>query len=237
MQECCQKHKAAMNRMEDRTLDKKTAIIFDVDNTLIDRRKAFYDFCEHFIELYEEQYPYEGEKEALIQYMVEIDEDGYSGLNKFITRLKEVWKLPHTVESFIRERNEIFGSLTVPFEETHEVLSALKGKYKLGIITNGYSSVQREKVRMAGIADYFQDIIVSGEEEFEKPDDRIFRLSCSNLGVTSEEAVYVGDYYPNDIAGALNAGITPLWVNADPEERKEYNGIRVSRLKEILDYL
>jgi putative hydrolase of the HAD superfamily len=218
-------------------LDKKKAIIFDVDNTLIDRRKSFNDFCEYFIELYAERYPYEGEKEALIQYMVDIDEDGYGGLENFIIKLKKVWRLPHSVEGFIKERNEIFGSLTVTYEETHEVLGALKERYKLGIITNGYSSVQREKIRLAGVTDYFEDIIVSGEEEFAKPDERIFKLSCSRLGVAPEEAVYVGDYYPNDIAGALKAKIMPIWINTDPEEHKEYGGIRVKRLKDILNYL
>ncbi len=218
-------------------MNKKKAVIFDVDNTLIDRRKSFRDFCEYFIGRYGEQYPFEMTKEELVRYMVEVDKDGYGGLVNFIIQLKQVWDLPHSVDGFIKERNEIFGSLTVPYEETHEVLEALRGRYKLGIITNGYSTVQREKIRMAGVTDYFRDIIVSGEEAFEKPDERIFLLSCKRLEVEPEEAVYVGDYYPNDVAGALKAKIMPIWINTDPEEHQEYDGIRVSRLKEIMNHL
>ncbi|MDF2510919.1 MAG: family hydrolase [Herbinix sp.] len=213
------------------------AIIFDMDNTLIDRRKAFLRLCDYLIETYGTDYPYEVTKEELIEYMIEIDADGYGGLQNVIPKLSKIWKLPHSVEEFIEERNKIFGQLTVLYPETLEVLETLKKKYKIGMITNGYSSVQREKINTVNIGHYFEDIIVSGEEEFEKPDSRIFLKACKNLGVNAEEAVYVGDYYPNDIIGALGANLKPIWITEDPDEHPEYQGIRVNRLREILNYL
>lgn len=218
-------------------MDKIKAVIFDVDETLVDRNAALILLFEYFIDKYAGKYPYEGSREELIKYMIEIDENGYSGLEKFFRNLQKRWKLPLTVEEFIKERNDIFGGLSVPFPEMFEVLDCLKGKYKLGIITNGYSSVQREKIRKVNIAEYFDDIIVSGEQPFAKPDPGIFQLSCKNLGVKPEEAIFVGDYYPNDIAGAMNAKIKPIWISNNPDEHKEYPGIRVKRLKDILDYL
>ncbi len=218
-------------------MKKIKAVIFDLDETLVDRRASLIHLFNYFIDKYSEAYPYEGTREELIDYMIEIDENGYSGLEKFFRRLNQRWKLPHSVEDFIKERNDIFGGLTIPFPEMLEVLDYLKGKYRLGIITNGYSSVQREKIKKANIGEYFDDIIVSGEQPFAKPDSRIFKLSCNNLGVNPEEAVFVGDYYPYDIAGALNAKIMPIWINNNPDEHKEYQGIRVKCLKHILDYL
>lgn len=223
--------------MEDEPVDKIKAVIFDVDETLVDRKAALILLFEYFIDKYAEDYPYEGSREELIDYMVKIDENGYSGLEKFFRNLQKRWKLPHTVVEFIKERNDIFGGLTVPLPDMYEVLECLKGRYKLGIITNGYSSVQREKIRKVNIANYFNDIIVSGEQPFAKPDPRIFKLSCKNLGVMPKEAVFVGDYYPNDIAGAMRAKIKPIWISSDPDEHKEYRGIRVERLKDILKYL
>jgi putative hydrolase of the HAD superfamily len=213
------------------------AIIFDMDNTLIDRRKAFLRLCDYLIETYGTDYPYEVTKEELIEYMIEIDADGYGGLQNVIPKLSKIWKLPHSVEEFIEERNKIFGQLTVLYPETLEVLETLKKNYKIGMITNGYSSVQREKINTVNIGHYFEDIIVSGEEEFEKPDSLIFLKACKNLGVNAEEAVYVGDYYPNDIIGALGANLKPIWITEDPDEHPEYQGIRVNRLREILNYL
>jgi putative hydrolase of the HAD superfamily len=218
-------------------MEKIKAVIFDIDGTLVDRREAFRRLCNYLIDKYADQYPYEGTREALIDYLIEIDANGYGGIENIIPKVSSVWKLPHSIEDFIKERNEIFGKLTVPFPEMFEVLDALKGKYKLGVITNGYSSVQREKIRMIGVENYFDDIVVSGEEEVEKPDPRIFLLSCEHLGVKPEEAVFIGDYYPNDIAGAISAKIMPIWISDNPDEHKEYDGIRVTGLKDILKFL
>ena len=213
------------------------AVIFDMDETLINRKEAFIKMCEYLINRYAQEYPYEGTKEELIKYMIEIDANGYGGLENMIPKLSKIWKLPHSIEEFIEERNGVFAKLSVPFAEMFEVLDTLKGKYKLGMITNGYSSVQREKIKSVGIEHYFEDIIVSGELEFAKPDPRIFQLSCEHLEVKPEEAVFIGDYYPNDIAGAISANIMPIWINDNPDEHKEYDGIRVKRLKDILKFL
>lgn len=213
------------------------AVIFDIDGTLIDRSEAFLHFCDYLIDKYGQDYPYQGSREELVNYMTEIDANGYGGLKNVIPKLSAVWKLPHTVEEFIVERNQVFGKLTVPFPETYEVLDSLKGRYRLGVITNGYTNVQKEKIITVGIEAYFEDIIVSEEAELEKPDPRIFYKSLVNLGVKPEEAVFVGDYYPNDIAGAISAKIKPIWICKDPDEHKEYDGIRVERLKDILNYL
>jgi putative hydrolase of the HAD superfamily len=224
-----------INRMVE-IMNKIKAVVFDVDNTLIDRRIAFKRLCDYLIDKYSPLYPYEGTREDLIQYLIEIDGDGYGGLHNFIPKLKN-WKLPLTTEDFIKERNAVFGKLSVPMPELYEVLNYLKTKYKLGIITNGYSSVQRDKIETVGITGYFDDIIVSGEEDFAKPDPRIFRLSCRNLGVQPKETVFVGDYYPNDIVGAISAKIMPIWITDNPDEHKEFDGIRIKELKELLKLL
>lgn len=218
-------------------MKKIKAVIFDVDETLVDRKEAFIRLCEYLIDKYSPKYPFQCSKEELISHMIKIDANGYGVLEDFIPKLDKWWKLPLSSQDFINERNQIFGSLTIPYPEIYEVLDILKEKYKLGIITNGFSTVQREKIKTVKITDYFDDIVVSGETEFAKPDPQIFFMSCKNLGVKPEEAVYVGDYYPNDIIGAIRSGITPIWITDSLKEHEEYKGIRVSRLKDILKLL
>lgn len=216
------------------------AVIFDLDGTLIDRRKAFLALCEYLIDKYSKTYPFSITKEELVKAMVDIDANGYGGLRNFMPKLQKYWKLPLTTEEFIRERNENFGDFTVALPGMHEVLSELKSGYQLGMITNGYSSVQRRKLEVVKIAEYFDDIIVSGEVSYEKPDKEIFLMSCMRLGVKPEEAVFVGDYYPNDIAGALAAGIEPIWIQDAPDpdnQGKEYVGIRISSILELPELL
>jgi putative hydrolase of the HAD superfamily len=218
-------------------MDHIKAVVFDVDNTLVNRKAAFLRFCDYLIDHYANDYPYLGAREELIGKMIEADDNGYGGKSNFIPRLQNIWKLQVTTEEFIAQRNSIFGKLSVPMESVYEVLDTLKGRYKLGIITNGYSSVQREKITTVGITDYFDDIIISGEVDFEKPDPRIFRMSCENLRVKPEEMVFIGDYYPNDIAGAIGAKIMPIWITQDPDEHSDYSGIRITHLKELLQLL
>lgn len=210
------------------------AVIFDVDNTLADRKKAFISLCEYLIHKYSPEHPYYGSKEELVEYMILIDKDGYGGIRNFIPKLKLKWEIPLTTDEYITERNEIFGKLSVPMEGLYEVIPELKKRYKLGIITNGYTKVQRDKIDEIGITDYFDDIIVSEEAGFAKPDAKIFHMSLNNLNVKPEEAVYVGDYYPNDIEGALNAKIKPVWITDRPDEHEEYDGIRIHELKDLL---
>jgi putative hydrolase of the HAD superfamily len=214
------------------------AVVFDLDGTLIDRRKAFLSLCEYLIDKYAEDYPYSITKEELMNAMIDIDANGYGGLRNFMPKLQTFWKLPLTSDEFIQERNNNFGKFTVALPGMHEVLSMLKTKYKLGMITNGFSFVQREKLEKVGITEYFDDIIVSGEVPYAKPDPEIFLLSCSRLGVKPEETVFVGDYYPNDIAGALAAGIKPIWIVDDPvDPMKDYNGIRIGSILELPELL
>jgi putative hydrolase of the HAD superfamily len=212
------------------------AVVFDIDGTLVDRNTAFINYCNDFIDKYSSIYPYEGDREKLIEYMIKIDENGYGGLLNFIPRLRAMWELPIKPEDFKKERNELFGKYAVGMPRVHEILSTLKKKYKLGVITNGYSKVQRGKMETVGILDYFDDIIVSGEVGIEKPDKNIFFLSCNNLKVKPEETIYVGDYYPNDIAGAKNANITSIWINKEVTDA-EYEGICIQELEELLEIL
>jgi putative hydrolase of the HAD superfamily len=169
--------------------------------------------------------------------MIEIDENGYGGIRSFIPRLSKLWKLPLSIEEFINERNEIFGKLSTPLPDLYEVLDYLKDKYKLGIITNGYSTVQRDKIKAVGIEHYFDNILVSGDGNCAKPDPRIFQLSCEYLEIRPEEAVYVGDYFPNDIVGSIGANIMPIWIDEGLDEHLEYDGIKITGLRALLDYL
>lgn len=93
-----------------------------------------------------------------------------------------------------------------------ELLTGLSEPYKLGMLTNGAPGLQLEKIEASGLAPFFQTVIVSGEHGIGKPKPEIFQRVLDNLGVTSEEAVMVGNSMERDIAGAQAAGITAVWL-------------------------
>lgn len=85
------------------------------------------------------------------------------------------------------------------------------------------------------IEKYFKEIIVSSEVKVSKPDERIFEIACNKLNVQSKKCVMCGDQYKTDIIGAINNGITAIWLNRR-NEIIEYN-YQIKNLKEILEIL
>ena len=117
--------------------------------------------------------------------------------------------------------------IAIPFPFTVPVLKALRENgYSVGLLTNN-ASWQRQytKVDLLGIRELFDIIVVSGEyaemmcgdrlnRKYEKPLPDIFLYTAQQLGVKPEELYYVGDNPINDVTGARNAGMVPVWIRA-----------------------
>ncbi|WP_050616378.1 HAD family hydrolase [Bacillus testis] len=108
------------------------------------------------------------------------------------------------------------------YEESLRVLEALKGKYKLVLLTNGSPELQKTKLSITPeIAPYFDEIIISGDFGKGKPDSSIFEYALEQIGVGKDEALMVGDNLMTDILGSNRAGIRNVWVNRHRKERTE----------------
>jgi putative hydrolase of the HAD superfamily len=93
-------------------------------------------------------------------------------------------------------------------------LEALRGAgLKLGVITNGPSTTQREKLAHLALASFFEVVVVDTECGYPKPDHRIFDHAAAAAGLVPLELVFVGDSLELDVAGALGAGWTAVWYN------------------------
>lgn len=100
-----------------------------------------------------------------------------------------------------------------PFPTAAATVAALRDRgLLLGCVTNGASEIQREKLRASGAEPWFDVTLVSGEEGIGKPDPEILRLACDRLGVTVDEAVYVGNSPSRDVACAEAAGMRSVLV-------------------------
>ncbi len=101
-----------------------------------------------------------------------------------------------------------------PFQSTIATLTTLSATHKLAIVTNGPADLQRAKIAQAGLIDYFNSIIISGERGVGKPDREIFRQALTELETLPEKTVMVGDSYERDIVGAQNSGIYAIQICA-----------------------
>ncbi|WP_106767535.1 HAD family hydrolase [Paenibacillus faecalis] len=105
--------------------------------------------------------------------------------------------------------------LLEPNEEINEYLRELKKTYRVGIITNGKASEQRSKLVKLNLYDVFTEgeIFISEELGFEKPQREAFHVPLSYYGLKSEQTLYIGDSWNNDVVGAINAGMSAVWIN------------------------
>ncbi|MBS1205552.1 MAG: dUMP phosphatase [Proteobacteria bacterium] len=102
-----------------------------------------------------------------------------------------------------------------PLPGAVSLLGNLKGKEKLGIITNGFTALQQTRLERTGLRDYFDLLVISEEIGVAKPDRRIFDHALQLAGNPDRERVMmVGDTAESDILGGINAGLSTCWLNA-----------------------
>lgn len=143
-------------------------------------------------------------------------------------------RLIHTLKHFnqeigIKEADIYFRDffnnlidLLKPNEEINEYLRELKKTYQIGIITNGKSNEQRSKLVKLNLYEVFtnEEIFISEELGFEKPHRKAFHIPLSYYGLESEQALYIGDSWNNDVVGAINAGMSAVWINPKGNNRQ-----------------
>ena len=95
-----------------------------------------------------------------------------------------------------------------------ELLHALRGRVKIGVITNGPSAQQRDKLKRCDIDPGDLDVLAISEEVgTTKPDPVIFRYALDDLGVPPGQVTMVGDSWEHDVLPALGGGMAAVWLN------------------------
>ncbi|ANE03079.1 HAD-IA family hydrolase [Corynebacterium crudilactis] len=101
------------------------------------------------------------------------------------------------------------------YPDVLEVVSCLKNEgAKLGIITDGYSVVQHQKLKAVQAEKFFDVVMVSDDlgREFWKPHPRVFNETALKLGILPHEMLYVGDnpakdFYISKTLGVITARV------------------------------
>ncbi|MEC0092283.1 HAD family hydrolase [Paenibacillus macquariensis] len=103
---------------------------------------------------------------------------------------------------------------TCYFEDgAEQILSILKDKYPLGIISNGLSEAQRKRLRAGNIDHVFTSLVISDEVGVRKPHKEIFDCALNDFRLNNNEVLFVGDSLQDDYQGALNSGIDFCYYN------------------------
>ena len=188
-------------------------LVFDLDNTLLDREALFMRVAESFYD--EHLYAKTSvTRERAVAKMVEWDGDGYADRQEMLMQWLGEW--PETgldLESLRAWYRLGTAQHARPDMEVNGFLGQLNDRgVPWGIVTNGASS-QRVKCEAAGLSKLAPFILISEEIGYAKPDPRIFGDALRSTGLsTPEQVMFVGDNPEVDIDGAKSFGMKAAWV-------------------------
>ncbi|MEO0310783.1 MAG: hypothetical protein RIQ89_440 [Bacteroidota bacterium] len=122
---------------------------------------------------------------------------------------------------------------TALFPHAIETLEYLAQKYSLHIITNGFAESQYFKLNNSGIKQYFNQVIISDEVGYRKPDSKIFELALEAAQALPENSAMVGDGIEVDVLGAMRCGLEGVYFNPHEIPHKAKVDREVKSLKKL----
>ncbi len=106
-------------------------------------------------------------------------------------------------------RNEVFL-----IDNALELCKYLKEHYQVYVVTNAVKKVQTNRLKLAGLTDYFDEVFISEEVGYQKPDVRFFEYVYEKIGKPNkDDMIILGDSKTSDIQGGINFGIDTCCFN------------------------
>ncbi|MFW5829852.1 MAG: HAD family hydrolase [Planctomycetota bacterium] len=119
-----------------------------------------------------------------------------------------------------------------------ELLAHLRADgWRIGCVTNGAVNYQMRKLSSSGLVEYFDSVVIAEEVGVRKPDPQIFQVALNRIGSTAAETLFVGDNPLADIQGARAAGMRTIWIPSHhpwPQETCAAPDHQVTALDSIL---
>ena len=226
-------------------------ILFDMDNTLLDFSRAEYLAFRETAE------------NVGLTYSEKLYED-YSEINESLWKRLEVGTI--TLEELKTERfRMLLTSLGAPdnaekekrafemreeymralgqqgclVENALEVCKELSKKYRMFIVTNGIADIQVSRFELSGIKPYFEEMFISENIGYTKPDKGYFDYVLNAVGDSDKSAyLVIGDSLTSDCDGAKAYGLDICRFNPKNQPDKgrilTYNISKLTDLFEII---
>lgn len=112
------------------------------------------------------------------------------------------------------------------------LLKELKKTQKLGIVTNGLSETQHKKIDTLKIRDFFDNIFVSGDYGYGKPDPKYYSFVIHTSGCDPRKSIMIGDNIQGDVLGSLAAGMKSIYFNG---RKVDYNVPTANTAEELYE--
>jgi putative hydrolase of the HAD superfamily len=197
------------------------AVVFDLDGTLLDRRRSFERFVRDQWERFSRALR-AVDPEQYVQALIELDGNGYAPRELLFTGAIARFELPAALaDRLLTDYRAGFPNACLLFPDAVPTLATLRAAgLKLGLITNGSLRMQSRKLQCLALESMFDAVLISAVEGVSKPQRAIFGRALDRLGVEPARAAFVGDHPDVDIAGARAAGMYAIW-RRDPAVSQE----------------
>lgn len=218
-------------------------LLFDADNTLWDFDAAEANALER--SLLERDIPWSEEILATYKLINRAAWDDFENgrLPKDelrdirFKRLMDHYRYEHPPGAISLSYRNYLGQSNYLLRGALTVLDTVRGDYRLGMITNGLTEVQRPRLTNTGLEPYFEFITISDEIGVAKPSPAFFEYANERMGGPDPKKVLVIGDNPNaDIGGALAYGFDACWLRHPGAADRKHLG-ETFRIREIEDLL
>lgn len=209
-------------------------VIFDADGTLVDHDRALERAWGKVKYLVPEMRTLGTERikelwgmdfrtywQDLVTGEITLDENRILRVGRMFDRLG-IDSSREFVEKIARIYGAEYDSGIEPIAGASDAVTFLRRNgVRTAIVTNNIYSNLMYKLRKCGMAGLFDQITTPERLGILKPAREIFDEVLTGQDVDADHTVMVGDSFAEDIVGASNAGIRPVWFNRFRKARPE----------------
>ena len=216
------------------------AVIFDLDNTLIDfikmkreaTRAAAYAMVGAGLEANRDQLA-----DELFDYYLNYDIESDDAFLKYLQEKHgnvDYRVLAAAVNAYLKEkalRLEPYPNVIATLEELR------KRGLKLAVVTDGLRLKAWMRLSAAGLDKYFDTVVTFDDTGKKKPAKEPFMKASEELHVRPEECLMVGDWPEKDMIGAKAAGMMTCWAKYGSHVREGKADIVIGEVAELLKFI
>lgn len=189
------------------------SVLFDLDNTLINRSEAFARLFEHWYRML----PSTGrptDREDFVSRFARRG-NGYEPLPDIYRDMLDEWPSSFpSLDAAVESHSSMMPNVVAIHPETEAMLSRFRAHgVPVGVVTNGPTETQWSKLRNTGVAALVEACVVSEEFGARKPDPAIFCHALDLIGAEAESTLFVGDNIEADIIGASQMNMRTAWMS------------------------
>jgi len=197
------------------------AIIFDLDNTLIDFIRMKKEATKSAFKAMKKAGLKTGSYEELIRHFFKIGIESGKAFQTFLkkkTGTIDLKILAAGINAYLKTKEDFLK----PYPKVKQTLKNLKDKgLKLVIVTDAPKLKAYQRLLAMDIEKYFDFVVAFEDTRSKKPSLKPFKKAIKKLRLNPSEILVVGDSIERDVLCAKRLGMPAVWARYGSDEKAE----------------